>query len=182
MGYDFKNLKSPKNVKSGVAEYVLLAPKDWFTADGIKAPVAPFTNQGDSLTIKTAHDFVTGKGFIYFLLAPQKNKLGYKTVGDLGFNSFNTEVSIFIAGSAIEAHETVRNLLNTPLIALVKDSNCDAEMFYQLGCDCQFAYLKVDFDTSTTNAGTKGFTGTITYDDGPQFYQVTGGPALLPDA
>lgn len=180
--YAYKNLrKQSGNSKAGIAEYALLAPHDWFAADGVKSPVAPFANQGDSLTIKTAHEFLDGKGFLYYKLAPQKNSYSYKSVGDLGFKSFNSELKIFIAGSEIEVHEAVKNLLNTPLIVLIKDSNCAANMFYQLGCDCQFAYLSVDFNTSTTNSGIKGFEGTITYDDGPQFYDVDGGPAIFAD-
>ncbi len=178
---DYKNLKNPRNVKSGVAEYLLLAPFAWFTVGGVKAPVAPFANPGDSMIIKTPHEFLPGKGFIYVSTAPQKNSSGYKSVGDPGFVGFNSEVKAFIAGSYPEAHEFAKNILNVPLIVLQKDSNCAANLFYQFGNDCTFAYLKVDFNTSTTNNGVKGFDGTITYDDGPQFYEVPDGPAMLAD-
>lgn len=173
----YANLVTPINQKSGIAEFALLALVSWFAADGIKAPVAPFTAAGDSLTIKDPHEFkyLTGNTgpkytFIKFGLAPQKNKLDVKTTGDLGTNGQMSELEIFVPGSYAVAHEKVKNLLNTPLIVLAKDSNCPADLYYQLGCDCQFAYLTGDFSTSTTKDGAKGYTLKITFDDGPQFY------------
>lgn len=174
----YGNLDNPQNVKSGVAEFVLIAKKSWFAVNGIKAPLAPFTNPGDSITIKTPHEFkyITGSAgpkymFTHYQLAPQKNKLDIKTKGDLGTNGQNSEVEIFIPGSYAEVHERVRDLLNQPLIVIVKDSTCAANLNYQLGCDCQFAWLTGDFTTATTKDGAKGYTCKIMYDDGAQFYR-----------
>lgn len=173
----YSNLQTHQNLGSGIAEYALLAKAEWFAANGIKAPVAPFTAEGDSITIKDPHVFkyITGStgpkyAFTKYALAPQKNKLDIKTKGDLGSNGQMTEVEIFIPGSYAQVHARVRSLLNVPLVVLVKDSNCSANMYYQLGCDCQFAYLTGDFTTATTKDGAKGYTLKLTYDDGAQIY------------
>lgn len=182
--YAYQNLRTPQNVsQSGIAEYALLAPKNWFEDGGIKAPVAPFTNQGDSLKIKTAHVFKAGKGFIYFDLAPEKNKLDIKASGNPGFVRQNIEVDIFIPGSYVEAHEQVKNLLNVKLVAIVKDADCPSNLYYHLGCDCQFAYLTADFTTGTTKDGEKGYAGKLTYSGGIQFYDyaTAGEPEVIDD-
>ena len=144
--------------------------------------MAPFVAQGDSLKIKTAHEFLTDKGFIYFSLAPEKNKLDIKAAGDTGFVKQNIEVDIFIPGSYVEAHEQVKNLLNVKLIAMVKDANCEENLLYHLGCDCQAAYLTADFSTGTTKDGNKGYAGKLTYAGGILFYdEAAGAPELLAD-
>ena len=179
MAYAYKNLVNYSNVTSGISEYVLAAPVSWFAADGIKTPVAPFTNQGDSIKIVTAHVFETDKAFFKMQLAPGKNKLDMKTAGDIGLSKMTTEVEVFIPGSYVEVHEQVRNLVNTPLIVLVKDCDCVNETFYQLGCDCMYAWMTAEFSTGTTKDGVKGYTAKITF-DGPLFvYDVTGGPEVL---
>ena len=126
MPYTYANLKTPQNISSGIADYALLGAVSDFTDDGIKCPIAPFNNQGDEVKIKTAHQFNAGKAFAKFLLAPEKNELNAKTIGDLGFQKLDFELKIFIPGSYAEAHEAVKNIINTPLIVLVKDSNCPA--------------------------------------------------------
>lgn len=180
MAYAYKNLKSPQNVTSGIADYVLLAPVAWF--DEIKAPVAPFTTQGDEVTVKSPHVFVTGKAFAKFLLAPEKNSYDAKAIGDLGFQKFDHELKIFIPGSYAEVHETLKNLLNTPLIVVFKDATCGANMWYQLGCDCTYAYLKGDFATGTSKDGTKGYTCTVSYQsDSVMIYKPGADPEVLAD-
>lgn len=175
----YRNLREPQNVLSGVAEFALVAPKSFFTDDGIKSPVAPFTTPGDSIKIKDAHVFKEGKGFIYYQLAPQKNELSYKTVGDLGLSKLNAEAKIFIPGSYAELHEAMADLVNVPLIVLQKDSQCAANLYYHLGNDCQFAWVKPEFTTGTTASGVKGYAVTIVFDGGPLFYDVTGAPEIL---
>jgi hypothetical protein len=177
--YAYQNLKTYSNAGSGIAEYALIAPVSWFAAGGIKAPVAPFgVTPGDSITIKTAHTFIAGKGFIYYKLAPQKNQMDGKTVGDVGFNKQNYEVKIFIPGSTPAQHENIMNLLNVPLIVIVKDINCGANLYYQLGCDCTSAYMSADFSTGTSNSGVKGYNGLIHYESSLQIYDA-GDPEQL---
>ena len=171
MAYAYQNLKEPKNVQSGVAEYILLCPVSWFTNDGIKCPVAPFANPGDEISILADHVHIADKGFIKIQLAPQKNMLDYNTVGDIGLMKQNAEIKCFIPGSYVEAHEAIKNFINTPLVALIHDSQCDANLWYQLGCDCQKAWLSGKFTTGTTKDGVKGYETMLTYDGGPLFYK-----------
>lgn len=181
MTYAYANLTEPKNVQSGVAEYMLLAPVSWFDpADGIKCPVGPFgVTPGDEITIVNPHVFNAGKAFIKVQLAPQKNSLDYNTVGDIGLQKQNAEIKTFWPGSYVEVHEAIKNFINTPLIALIKDAQCEADLWYQLGCDCQKAWLSGKFTTGTTKDGVKGYEVMLTYDGGPLFYKVTGGPEIL---
>jgi len=166
MAYAYRNLKNPQNIASGIADYVLLAPVSDFAEGGIMCPEGPYNNPGDEVIVKNNHVFKAGKEFVKFLLAPEKNELSAKTIGDLGFQKLDFELKIFVPGSYAEAHEAVKNIINTPLIVLAKDSNCPANMYYQLGCDCIFAWAKFDFSTGTTKNGNKGYDGTITYQNG----------------
>ncbi len=176
MGYVYANLTNPQNTASGVGEYVLLAPASSFLDDGgIKCPAAPFTQPGDEVTIKEAHEFKTGEGFIKVQLAPQKNQLNGATIGDRGFSKLDLTLDLFIPGSYPIVHEAVKNWLNKPLIAMIKDAECLANMFYQLGCDCASAWLTVDFSTGTTIEGVKGYAGKLNYQNG--YVQVYMGPA-----
>ena len=164
--YAFKNLKESKNTDSGIADFVLIAPVSDFIEGGIKCPKAPFTDPGDEVTVKENHGFKDGRAFAKFLLAPEKNQLSGTTIGDLGFQKMDQSLEIFIPGSYAEVHEAAKNLINRPLVVLAKDSNCPANMYYQLGCDCTYAWAKMDFTTGTTRDGIKGYKGTITYLNG----------------
>ncbi|HYC29547.1 MAG TPA: hypothetical protein VEB42_12030 [Chitinophagaceae bacterium] len=178
MAYVYNHLKTPKNTGSGVADFVLLAPVADF--DEIKCPEAPFAAPGDEVTIKVPHVFKAGKGFIRILLAPEKNQYGAATIGDKGFQKFDHTYDIFVPGSYAEVHEFAKNIINTPLIALGKDAECAADIWYQLGCDCVYAYLTMDFTTGTTREGVKGYAGKITYQSSSVLlYKVEGGPAEL---
>ena len=155
MSYAYANLVTPRNTTSGVADFFLLASVADF--DDIKCPEAPFTNPGDEVKIRAPHEFLADKGFIKVLFAPEKNKLDMETVGDKGFQKFNEKLVGFIAGSYAELHEAIKNWLNKPMILLIKDSNCDENLWYQIGCDCEAAYMTCTFTTSTTNEGVKGY-------------------------
>lgn len=166
MAYVYANMMQPQNTQSGIAEFLLLAPVSDFTADGIKCPKAPFAEPGDEVKILENHVFKDGKAFAKFVLAPEKNKLDATTIGDKGFNKLNLELTAFIPGSYAEVHEAIKNILNTPLIALIKDSNCPANMYYQLGCDCTYAWATASFGTGTTVDGVKGYEVKISYQNG----------------
>jgi hypothetical protein len=57
----------------------------------------------------------------------------------------------------MQVHEALKNWLNTPLIVLLKDANCEDGFYYQLGNSCVPAYLSADFSTGTTIDGQKGY-------------------------
>lgn len=159
--YSFKNLKSPEHLISGIAEKVLFAPVSWFAKNGIKSPSA-FINYGDEVIIKESHIFLPQKGFIECSLAPEKNNYDAKTIGDIGFQKFSNELKVVLPGSYAEQHEAIKNLLNTPVIVLVKDIDCADDMWYQIGHSCLYAYIAADFSTGTNKDGTKSYQLTIT--------------------
>lgn len=178
--YAFLNLVTPINIASGVSDYIYFAPMRDFDVDGIKCPTAPFTNPGDKVKITEAHVFLADKAFAKIQLAPEKNQLTVKTIGDKGFNKFEFEYDIFMAGSYAEVHEFAMEALNVPMIAMGKDANCGADLYYQLGCDCLGAYMTFDFTTGTTKDGNKGYAGKITYTGSSVLlYTVAGGPEVL---
>lgn len=182
--YTLQNAKNPINYGSGIAEFALVAPKSWFAEGGIMSPVAPFgVIPGDSISIYTPHTWAASRanpGFLKIQLAPQKNKTGSKVVGDLGMQKLNQDSELFFAGNDPASHELMQNLINVPLVVLLKDAKCSANMYYQLGCDCTFAWLGADFDTSTTKDGNKGFTVKIQYDGAIQFYNPMAAGAAIP--
>ena len=181
MSFTYKNQRTWQNAGSGISAFALLAPVSSFAVGGIKSPVAPFTSPGDSIIIKTAHEFLAGLGFIYYALAPKKNQLDAKTIGDTGFNKQIQEATIFIPGNSPAMMEQYQKLINVPLIVLVKDSNCAADLYMHMGCDCEGAFLAGDFATGTSDTGVKGITAKITYDGPVQYYTVSGGPAIIAD-
>lgn len=160
MAYQFDHLTNPQNTESGIAEFALLAPQRWFAAGGIKKP-GTGTAVGDEVRILLTHEFLPEKGFIRFALAPEKNQYSAETVGDKGFTKFRNTLEIFVPGSYEEVHEAMKWLKTEPMIVLVKDSNCDANLYYQIGDACLGAWITGNFQTSTSAEGVKGYTVTI---------------------
>lgn len=160
MAYQFDHLTNPQNTESGIAEFALLAPQRWFAAGGIKKP-GTGTAVGDEVRILLTHEFLPEKGFIRFALAPEKNQYSAETIGDKGFTKFRNTLEIFVPGSYEEVHEAMKWLKTEPMIVLVKDSNCDANLYYQIGDACLGAWITGNFQTSTSAEGVKGYTITI---------------------
>jgi hypothetical protein len=128
----------------------------WFTE--IKCPEAPFTNPGDSVTIREEHVFASGKGFVEIFVAPRKNQITGQSIGDIGFAKMDVTYEGMIQGSYAQLHETVGALLNLPVIVLIPDSACKEKLWYQMGSCCNFAYASASFATGTTAEGNKGYT------------------------
>jgi hypothetical protein len=178
----YTNLTAPTNTASGISEFFLIAQASDFVEGGIKCPAAPVDGDPAGLSVKITepHEFQAGRGFAKIVCAPEKNSLDAKTIGDLLFQKLDFELKVFIPGSYAELHEQAGQWINKQLIVLTKDSNCQANMWYQLGCDCTFAYLKVDFSTGTTKDGVKGYSGTVTWQNAfVQLYTHVDGPEIL---
>lgn len=158
--YDFINITKVVNSGTGIAERVFIALTDWFVQDGIKTP-GPWVEYGDEVRIKETHEFKPGYGFIEFALAPEKNSYNAKNIGDTGFQKFANEVKAIMPGSYDTLHEMFFNLLGKPAIVLIKDSNCGANMWYQVGTECVAANISGTFNTGTTKEGMKGYELTI---------------------
>ena len=175
----YTNLTKPRNTTSGIAENAWLAfAEDFLT---IQCPPATGTKE-ERYTIKTAHVFkdATNK-FMKFRLVPGKNNLSLASAGDTGLQRLTSTLVIFVPGSYIEAHATIQDMINQPLIVLAKDAECSANQYYQLGCECTGAYLAENFTTGTTVDGVKGYECTITYTGAFAYYDVAGGPDTLAD-
>lgn len=179
---NLKNLRSWKNSGAGISAFALVAPMAYFVANtGIKSPVGPFANLGDQVKITTPHDFVAPKGWLYFALAQGKNKLDIDVSGDPGFVKQNQIANIFFPGNSPELHETYQSLLNVPCIVLVKDSACAANLYMQLGCDCEGAFLGGPWNSGYTKDAAKGFNATFTYDGPAMFYSVDPSTQIMAD-
>ena len=175
--YAYANLVAPENTGIGLAEYALVAPISDIAT--ISVPTAPFTNPGDSVTVTTAHTFKTGKKFAKFLLSPEKQSLDGKSVGDKGSQISAFEYKLFVPGLYAVALEAFAAIRNTPLIVLVPDANCEEGVYYQLGCDCSYAYAAGEITTGTTASGAKGHMLSITWNAPKLFiYDVDGGPLV----
>lgn len=163
MSVPYQHLTSPKNVDSGVSDMLLIAPVDTFATDGIKCPAPPESGAtlADLVTITEDHEFSTGNGFIKLLCAPFKNQITTETIGDVGFRKMKITLEAHLAGSYPDLHGFIAQLQNTPIIAMIKDSNCEENMYYQLGCDCIYAYASSVFTTGTNQDGTKEYVVTI---------------------
>jgi hypothetical protein len=162
--YPYQSLPNFFNTGSGLADEVYLAPVRWFQAGGIAIPTPPFTNPGDKVKVLGSHAFAELEyGFVKMRLAPDKNAYEARTVGDRETQKFEHNLNIFFPGSHSLLHEQLMEMLNEPFIALHKDANCDADMYYQLGDDKNHCWLKANWNSGTTADGTKGYTCTLTW-------------------
>ncbi len=184
MAKPYINLKTPINTTSGISDYFLVAPEADFAEDGIKCPPAPVDGDpmGQGIKIIEDHEFLVGRGFAKVVAAPEKNDFTGKTIGDLGFNKLDLAAKFVVAGSYEQVHEQIASMLNVPLILLFKDSECQANIWYQLGCDCTKAYMETEWQTGTTKDGMKGYIVTFKWQN-PfiQLYAGPNGPEVLAD-
>ena len=158
--YSFKNISEPDNANTGVAEVVYIALSEWFEPGGIKKP-GPFIDAGDEVIIKDSHIFKAGKGFIECSLAPGQNSYDAKSLGDTFFQQFSIELRIILPGSYSLLHEQISRYIGKSVIALIKDANCPAEMYYQIGTESIAGRISADFSTGTTLDGIKGYPVTV---------------------
>lgn len=158
--YDFDHLKEPINSETGVADSFLWAPVAAFT--DIKGPTltaSPGTpTPGEEVAITANHTFAAGEGFIEVICSPFKNQFNAPGIGSPGSMKFNPKLEVFVPGSYAKLHEFIKNLKNTPGIALIKDSQCEAGIHYQLGSSCSYCWVTaVEWGTGTNKDGEKGY-------------------------
>lgn len=161
MAFVYGHLKTPQNTGSGVSDFFLFAPVSDFTTIG--CPPASGAAAGDEVIVVDDHVFAVGGGFNRVVCAPFKNQLKAATTGEVGSQKFQETLEVFVSGSYAAQHEFIKYLNNTPVIVLVKDANCAADMWYQLGCDCLYAWATTEFETGTVKDGQKGYKITFTY-------------------
>lgn len=153
------------NLVDGVVDSILI------TAGGTGYSSAP--------TVSIAAPPASAYGFAKFELLPQKNKLSAKTAGDLGTNKQLWELEFIMGGMSAALMEQIEAIMNVPHVILVPDANCEANFYYQLGCDCTSAWITSDFETGTTKDGTKGYVCKAMYDGKARIYKVSAAPVLL---
>jgi hypothetical protein len=149
--------------ETGVADQILFASMtDFDPAGGLKCPAA------GEVIISDDHEFVVDKGFIKLTCAPTKQKLTASITGETGNLKLMNKLEVFVPGSDKELHKLIKLVKNDQLVILVKDAECDAEQFYQLGCDCNGAFLDPEggWESGTTKDGVKGYKLAFSYPAG----------------
>jgi hypothetical protein len=152
--------EDPANVKFGDTPgygNIAFAPIEDFTVIG--EPVGPFTTEGASKTHAVTHTFPAGKGFIEASLYREGAEMKGESKGDVGFQSGDYTVSIFIVGDTPEIREKVENMANRGHIVLVESADCADGTLKQLGCKCNPAVVaKWEFMSGNKlNGGKKGY-------------------------
>lgn len=156
-----QSLLRARNTRSGIAETLYLARQVDMTK--IAEP-DPGSNE-----ILENHEFAPMKGFFKIALAPGKNSFTMQSQGENASTTLKQQLTFFVAGSYDSVHATFCDLVNQPVIALIKDG-CDGSLF-QLGDDCVSANMTIDFTSGTTVDGQKGYNVTILWvNDRPVFY------------
>lgn len=145
----------------GYTNNAWIAPKSAFTL--LQEPAGPFTVLGDEVTVKTAHTFPVGEGFISVYCAPDTVEANGSAVGAKGARRFKWQPKIFIPGDGPALQAQVQLLLNDDVIIILKDSNCPGGPLLQYGCSCT---------PGQTSAG--AFQGSNTADEsGRKGYELT---------
>lgn len=152
-GHISKNT-NPSFGTGGYKNELLFCPLADFTA--LQAPAPGQTPAiGDTVKITTAHTFGTGKGF-YGWAAKVHSPTGKgKTVGDDGAKEMEYEYEISFIGDGAAMQEQVQRMLNDDVIVLLKDAECGANTYIQLGNDCILPTFDGEFDGKTTKEGKK---------------------------
>ena len=160
MAFDYAHKLTDSIKESGVADHFFFAPVSEMAS--IKCPAT-----ADDVVIAAAHTFTDAVdgGFYKVACAPSKQKLGASFTGEAGSLKIMKKFEAFVPGSQEDLHKLIKHLKNEALILLVKDADCPADQYYQLGCDCLHAYLSADggFETGTTKDGQKGYKLTFEY-------------------
>lgn len=155
------NLVKPKNIESGLAEVLYIAPLTWF--EKVMQPQPPYFQKGDEVTVLNDHVFKEGFGFLKLQLMPDKNKYTLSPKGEKGGLSFTHQLECVVPGSYEALHSFMFGLTNIPIVAMIKDANCGDSWCYMLGGNDIGAYLIPEFTTGKTNDGVKGYSAKILF-------------------
>lgn len=140
----------------GYKNVVFFAPVDTFT--DIALPTTTPAALGDKYKISTAHTFPTDEGFISMLCKLHSVVVTGETVGEDGANEVMFKAVFTLLGDGAMTQEQVLGLLNASNIWLLKDAECHAGTYVQLGNECKPAETKVSFDSKSTKEGMKEYT------------------------
>lgn len=166
MALTYQNLTTASNKASGLADFFYWAPVNSFDTNGIQCTPtqANAADNASLVKISVSHVFKTDYGFLRVNCAPFKNNIESNLVGDAGSMKVMNQLKVFVPGSYADVHAQIKLMLNEPMIVLVQDSNCEEQLFYQLGCECAAAYIVAGgFKSGTSKDGVKGYEITIEY-------------------
>ena len=160
------------NQDGGYKNVLFFAPVDTFTS--IKKPTPTPAALGDKKKITTAHTFGEDDGFISLLSKLHSVTLKGATVGEEGAQSMEWTFEGVILGDNAVLQEELEELLNDNCIWLLKDQDClNSTDFVQLGDECVFPAIKLEFDGKTTKEGMKEYKITGTIKGKKFFYNAT---------
>lgn len=149
----------PDFATGGYKNVFYFAPRvDFLVLSGVVNPVVAL---GDALTIAAVHTFTAPKGFFTHACQTHSVTLKGETVGDDGAKEMQWTATFGILGDSASTQEQLQNQLNDDVICLLKDAECGANQFIQLGNDCVSPEFSVSFDGKTTKEGKKIYTVTV---------------------
>lgn len=150
--YNYRNYLKPdqKNIDPGYSNTVWVAPLSWFAI--LQEPVLPGVAAGDTVTIKLAHTFTVGKGFLKFRCAPDSTGGDGSFVGIPGALRPKFDPTMTLLGDSPELFEQLKEIANEDLIILMKNATCPEGQVIQFGCDCSPCSLRTaPFTSGKTN-------------------------------
>ena len=159
----YDHIAKPSGVDAATGGYknvFFFAPKVDFLV--LAAAITPIVNLGDDVTIAAVHTFTAPKGFFEFACKTHSVTLKGATVGDEGAQEMEWTGEFVIIGDSASTQSQLQELLNDDVICLIKDAECQANQYVQLGNDCVSPTFKVEFDGKTTKEGKKEYKVTVT--------------------
>ncbi|SKD10099.1 hypothetical protein SAMN05660461_5999 [Chitinophaga ginsengisegetis] len=153
-----------KNTMPGYTNQAWLAPKSAFTLLQEPAPAAGAA-LGEEVTIKVAHTFPVGEGFIQVYCAPKSVEAPATLIGADGSKRFKWEPKILLLGDSAALLAQILLLANDDLILLLKDATCPGGQILQFGCSCTPSQVSAGTFTSSNTGdetGQKGYALTLT--------------------
>lgn len=169
MGFEALKKNKVRDNAPGLRKNILIAERDWFVPNtGLKAPVPPFTNPGDSLRITGNHEFVEGKGFIPFHATLATAELTAENVGDRESRTNNPSLVAQHPGLTAEIVEFFQSRKNGDWIVLQQTL---AGEWIQMGEDGLEAEIMFTFGSGRVDGGYQGVTATISNYGKPYFYE-----------
>lgn len=180
MGFESLKKNKVRDNAPGLRKNVFIAERDWFVeGTGLKAPVEPFADPGDSLRITLDHEFEEGFGFVPFHATLATAELTAEMVGERESRTNNPSLVASHPGLTAEIVEFFQTRKSGDYIVLVQTL---AGEYIQLGEDGLECEIQYSFGSGKVDGGYQGVTATISNYGKPFFYEgdVTLYPVPVP--
>jgi hypothetical protein len=159
MGFESLKKNKTRDNAPGLRKNFWIAERDWFAdADGLKAPVAPFTNPGDKHRITGTHTFKEGYGFIPFHTTLGTGQLTGEMVGDKESRTNKPTLVGKHPGLTAEIMEFFQGTKSGDYIVLTQTLAGEIIQLGEDGLECEIMY---SFDSGTVESGYQGMTVTV---------------------